>query len=78
MYSELSFNTDNVSREELDELKRMIAFDMDISDIAIGKYGYTIEIYEDLKLSQIVGIIRELKGSGMDKYIDGIKFNSME
>ena len=43
--------------EEIQKLARNVAFDADLSDVEVGRFGYTIEIGDDVKPDQVVQII---------------------
>ena len=61
--------------EEIQKLVRNVAFDADLSDVEVGRFGYTIEIGDDVNPDQVVQIIRTLKYDGVWDNVDELVFN---
>lgn len=61
--------------EEIKKLVRNVAFDADLSDVEVGRFGFNIEIGDDVKPDQIVKIIETLKRDGAWKNVDELTFN---
>lgn len=63
--------------EEIQKLARNVAFDADLSDVEVGRFGYTIEIGDDVKPNQIVQVIGTLKHDGVWDNVDELVFNEV-
>jgi len=61
--------------EEIKKLVRNVAFDADLSDVEVGRFGFNIEIGDDVKPDQIVKIIETLKRDGAWNNVDELTFN---
>lgn len=63
--------------EEIQKLARNVAFDADLSDVEVGRFGYSIDIGDDVSPNQVVKVIETLKHDGVWDNVDELVFNEV-
>jgi hypothetical protein len=76
MLTKILFNTDKISDESIKRLKNELAFELDVSDIELTRWGDGIEIGDYLNVKQVKTFFEMIKPKM--RAIDEIQVNSRE
>lgn len=76
MLTSILFDTSKISEEKIKKFKNEIDFELDLIDINLGRWGYSIEIYDFLDVKQVKKLFELLQPKM--RAIDEIQINSKE
>lgn len=76
MLTSIIFDTTEITKETIKKFKNEIDFELNLTDIDVGRWGDSIEIYDYLNVKQVKKLFEILQPKW--RAIDEIQINSKE